>query len=157
MSGKKFDLTGKIALLESSVVEVYPSENKAVLSVPNRGTIQTNTAIAYCWLKQYEVLSPISINSSDDAVILIFRLDAAPFAKTPKDETDELAALRLANRINSKYAPNALSVDEGRLWCYYFELLNGSIEAKKLVNILRRCASAFIAGVRSEDHEDLIS
>ena len=74
-----------------------------------------------------------------------------------KDETDELAALRLANRINSKYAPNALSVDEGRLWCYYFELLNGSIEAKKLVNILRRCASAFIAGVRSEDHEDLIS
>ena len=88
MSVKQFDLTGKIALLESSVVEVYPSENKAVLSVPNRGTIQTNTTIAYCWLKQYDVLSPTSIDSSDDAVILIFRLDAAPFAKMPKDEMD---------------------------------------------------------------------
>ena len=88
MTVKQFDLTGKIALLESSVVEVYPRENKAVLSVPNRGTIQTNTTIAYCWLKQYDVLSPTSIDSSDDAVILIFRLDAAPFAKMPKDEMD---------------------------------------------------------------------
>ena len=74
------------------------------------------------------------------------------------DDVDELAALRLANRINSKYAPNAISVsDDGNLWTYYFEYIEGPVEAKKIISTLRRCSSAFVAGIRNEDEDELIS
>lgn len=73
-----------------------------------------------------------------------------------KDDTDELKALQLANRINTKFFPNVVSVNNGKLESYYYAVLDQSMSEKNLLTILRRCTSSFVNAVREEDSEELI-
>ena len=48
-----------------------------------------------------------------------------------KDDADELKALQLANRINTKFFPNAVAVNNGKLESYYYVVLDQSMSEKK--------------------------
>lgn len=73
-----------------------------------------------------------------------------------RENADELKSLRLANRINTSFFPNVVSVNNGKLESYYYALLDDSMSEKNLVKIIRRCTSSFVNAVREEDSDDLI-
>lgn len=73
-----------------------------------------------------------------------------------QDDADELQSLQLANRINTKFFPNVVAINDGKLESYYHVILDQSMSEKHLITILRRCSSSFVNAVREEDSEELI-
>ena len=72
------------------------------------------------------------------------------------EDADEFLSLQLANRINTNFFPNTVSVQNGKLYSFYYVFLEDKIAEQNLIKILRHCSSAFVNAVREEDTDDLI-
>ena len=72
------------------------------------------------------------------------------------EDADEFLSLQLANRINTNFFPNTVSVQNGKLYSFYYVFLEDKIEEQNLIKILRHFSSAFVNAVREEDVDDLI-
>ena len=90
MSYDPNDLVRCQTLFSESIAEVFPTLQKAVIQVPNRGTIMSNHAIAYCWVKAKTLSDITSIDSTEDHVIITVDLSKQPFGDLEKDESDSL-------------------------------------------------------------------
>ena len=90
MSYDPNDLVRYQTLLSESIAEVFPTLQKAVIQVPNRGTLISNHAIAYCWIKAKTLSDFTSIDSTEDHVITTVDLSKQPFGDLEKDERDSL-------------------------------------------------------------------
>ena len=90
MSDSMHDLMGGTERFEQSFVEVFPKQQIATLLVPNRGTIQVNTAIAFCWLTYRGIPRKASVDSTENHIGITFRLDRRPFDELTKEGTDRL-------------------------------------------------------------------
>lgn len=90
MSDSMHDLMGETERFQQSFVEVVPKLQIATLFVPNRGTIQVNTAIAYCWLEYRRIPRKASVDSTENHIGITFRLDRRPFDELTKEGTDRL-------------------------------------------------------------------
>ena len=90
MSYDPNDLVRYQTLFSESIAEVFPRLQKAVIQVPNRGTLISNHAIAYCWVKAKTLLDFTSIDSTEDHVIITIDLSKQPFGGLDKEERDSL-------------------------------------------------------------------
>lgn len=84
------DFTGGTERLEQSFVEVFPREGIAQVFVPNRGSIQINTAIAYCWLEYRGIPRKAAVDSTETHIGVTFRLDRRPFNELTEEGKDHL-------------------------------------------------------------------
>lgn len=75
---------------EQSFVEVFPKQQTAKLFVPHRGSIQINTAIAYCWLQHRGIPRKASVDSTETYIGVTFRLDHRPFDELTEKSKDYL-------------------------------------------------------------------
>ena len=90
MSDSMHDLMGRTERFQLSFVEVFPKLQIATVFVPNRGTIQVNTAIAYCWLEYREIPRKALVDSTENHIGITFRLDRRPFDELTKEGKDRL-------------------------------------------------------------------
>ena len=90
MSYDPNDLVRYQTLFSESIAEVFPRLQKAVIQVPNRGTLISNHAIAYCWVKAKTLSDITSIDSTEDHVIITVDLSKKQFGNLEKDERDSL-------------------------------------------------------------------
>ena len=90
MSYDPNDLAQSQSLFSKSIAEVFPKLQKAVIQVPNRGTLMSNHAIAYCWVKAKTLSDFTSIESTEDHVIMTVDLSKQPFSCLDKEERDSI-------------------------------------------------------------------
>lgn len=90
MSDSMHDLMGGTERFQQSFVEVFPKQQIATLFVPNRGTIQVNTAIAFCWLTYRGIPRKASVDSTESYIGVTFRLDHRPFDELTEESKDYL-------------------------------------------------------------------
>lgn len=90
MSYDPNDLVQSESLFSESIAEVFPKLQKAVIQVPNRGTLISNHAIAYCWVKSKTISDLTSIDATDDHVIITVDLSKQPFCGLDKEERDSV-------------------------------------------------------------------
>ena len=90
MSYDRNDLVQSQSLFSKSIAEVFPKLQKAVIQVPNRGTLISNHAIAYCWVKSKTISDLTSIDATDDHVIITVDLSNQPFSGLNKEDRDNV-------------------------------------------------------------------
>ncbi|MDC3278778.1 hypothetical protein OAU68_00575 [Litorivicinus sp.] len=89
MTAFQYDMTGRDALQQASVAEVFPKKKLAYIVVPNRASIKINHAIGYCWIQSRSLMKIARIDASDDEVIVVFDLSVEPFNLVEKEKLDE--------------------------------------------------------------------
>jgi len=73
------------------------------------------------------------------------------------EDSDDDGLNSLSNNINSTYFPNSVYHKDGKLWSsYYLPVIEG-FQERTFVEVMRKCISGFISGVRNLDENDLIS
>lgn len=90
MSYDPNDLVRYQSLFSQSIAEVFPTLQKAVIQVPNRGTLISNHAIAYCWVQSKTLSDLTSIDATEDHVIITVDLSKQPFGGLDKEERDSV-------------------------------------------------------------------
>ena len=92
MRNHPHNLTGFAEWLKHTSVNVVNRERIEV-SVPNRGTIQINHAIAYCWLRSLPISVAASIESTDNEVIVHIGLNQPPVSEYHQDQLERFLEL----------------------------------------------------------------
>lgn len=90
MSHDPIDHVGSQSIFSKSIAEVFPKLQKAVVQVPNRGTLISNHALAYFWIQAGCVSTFTSIDSTEDHVIITVDLSKQPFGELDKEERDNM-------------------------------------------------------------------
>ena len=85
----QYDMTGREALQQASIAEVFPKKKLALITVPNRASIKINYAIGYCWIQSKGLMKIARTDASDDEVIVVFDLSMEPFTLVEKETLDE--------------------------------------------------------------------
>ena len=79
MKSRYGELTGLASVYERSSACIADLEQCALLTVPNRGTIATNHAIAYFWLRYMGLLENAVVESTENRVEIRFDMNKPPF------------------------------------------------------------------------------
>ncbi len=85
----QYDITGREALQQASVAEVFPKNKLAYITVPSCAGIKINYAIGYCWIQSKRLMKVARTDASDDEVIVVFDLSLEPFTPVEKETLDE--------------------------------------------------------------------
>lgn len=91
MKSRYGELTGLASVYERSSACIADLEQCALLTVPNRGTIATNHAIAYFWLRYMGLLENAVVESTENRVEIRFDMNKPPFTTLNEEQQDMIA------------------------------------------------------------------
>jgi hypothetical protein len=86
MTCPREDLTGYIDLDAKVLIETR--EDCAELRIPLRGTTKFNLAIAYCWMLSLPLNLYVSVDASDDEIMVSIDLNQLLFSDFDQDDID---------------------------------------------------------------------